>query len=61
MISPNIVIVIAMTMKTIGSETHVGNPVGCTMVKKINSVDEPSIFAGKTEMKATMSSKPIGT
>ncbi len=60
-ISPRPVIVTAMTMKTSGSETHVGSPVGRTSVKKMRSLEEPSIFAGNSMMKATRTSRPIGT
>ena len=55
------VIVTAMTMKTSGSDTHVGRPVGRTSVKKMRSLDEPSIFAGNSMMNATRTSRPTGT
>ena len=53
--------VTAMTMNTSGSDTQVGRPVGRTSVKKIRSLDEPSIFAGNSMMKATSTSRPTGT
>ena len=53
--------VTAMTMKTRGSDTHVGSPVGRTSVKKMRSLDEPSILAGNSMMKATSTRRPTGT
>jgi len=59
-ISPSRVMAKVTTRKTIGSVTHVGRPVGSTSVKKMSSLDEPSMRAGKKKMKAMSASTATG-
>ena len=60
MISPSIVMVMAMMMKTRGSVIHDGSPEGVTSVKKMRSLPPTSIVAGKKVMNRTTISSPMG-
>ena len=50
----------ATTRNTRGKDTHVGRPVGLTSVKKIRSLEDPSIRAGKRVMNPMRTSTATG-